>query len=110
MLNSGVHALKYHYTNLGKSRPCRLYLSPDFSRVLWTYNDEPLEGQLLSRDLKLELVEAILYGAESFTFQSFHLSQILSIASAQTPLEFYSWECLTFKMPNRTVDFVIGNG
>ncbi len=68
MLIFGVQAIKYHYTNLGKSRPCRLYLSPDFSRVFWTYNEEPLDTQILSRDLKLEHVEAILYGAQSFTF------------------------------------------
>ena len=63
MLNSGVQAQKYHYTKLGKSRPCRLYLSSDFSRVLWTYNDEPMEAQILSRYIKLEHVEAFLYGA-----------------------------------------------
>jgi hypothetical protein len=110
-LMAGIPARKFHYSKK-ESRDCVIRLSSDMTHVSWDYPSITNFGSHLytKRNFKISKVQEIIYGPQSYTFRAYRLELLLSLTKTDSdadPSHFYGWECISFKLPSRTVDFVI---
>ncbi|TNV87000.1 hypothetical protein FGO68_gene6336 [Halteria grandinella] len=126
-LKVGFKAVKYHYSKK-KIKDCTLKVTEDMQYLYWVYDDSVLSSKFMRRFCKISDIQSLIYGPQSYTFRAYRLQHLLNcfqeqkkLVSSQTDLEispseshvdvipptFYGWQCLSLKMPMRTIDFVI---
>jgi hypothetical protein len=102
--NEGIAAIKYHYSEM-KSRPCTITLSPDMRLITWDYHDSNI---FQTHQCQIADIENLVFGPNTQTFRSYRSMHLLSIhLGRDQSVEFYGWECISLKLAQRTIDFVI---
>jgi len=82
--------------------------------LTWEYES----NSVLSRDnikeifrrqkfVKINNIESIMYGPFSQTFRIYKVPDLLKLSQNNEDLDFFGWDCISLKLSNRTVDFVI---
>ena len=56
-------------------------------------------------------IEALIFGPATHTFKAYRLKNLMAINdddnNSKDETHFYGWQCVSLKLPKRTVDFVI---
>lgn len=92
-----------------KSRACTISVSKDERELCWEYQDSLRFNFFSKKSCAIRDVEGILLGPSTHTFRAYRLQNLLIMASEdkESIPEFYGWQCISVKLQNRTIDFVI---
>ncbi|TNV74824.1 hypothetical protein FGO68_gene10014 [Halteria grandinella] len=109
LLSKGIKGRKFHYSKK-QSKDCFISLTNDKATLYWNYGETPLPSAMFTKSkFKISNIQQIIYGPYTYTFRAYRLEQLLALTqSSQTQL-FLGWECVSFKLQNRTVDFIIND-
>lgn len=90
------------------SRTCLVQISPDGKKLTWDYWGSKHLKVFSSRHCLLEEVQSVLYGPITHTFRAYRIANLMAIHSRREYAQpFFGWQCVSLKLPNRTIDFVI---
>ena len=104
-LKEGIKVYKYHYTANKRSK-CVLTFTDD-DKVQWEHIKR---GKPTGKCgyFPLPEIKGLVYGAFSSTFSAYQPRLLQQIQRGEhKKCAFYSWQCLSAKMEERTIDFVI---
>lgn len=111
-MRAGIAARKYHYSEK-KSKKCSIRITEDLSILSWDYDGLMSKSNIFSKQrCNISKIQSVLFGPYTHTFRAYRLELLFEIDRRendpdQDESHFFGWECVSLKLKNRTIDFVI---